>query len=58
MMFSNQSQILGKKIRVPQKEGGIVIRNGNKEFMAACSRQVIGHFSAQAMELTAAKEGL
>ncbi|XP_016649695.1 PREDICTED: uncharacterized protein LOC107881115 [Prunus mume] len=32
---------------------GVVIRNGNKEFMAACSRQVIGHFSAQA-----AKEGL
>ncbi|CAL8167914.1 unnamed protein product [Prunus armeniaca] len=37
---------------------GVVIRNGNKEFMAACSQQVIGHFSAQAMELTAAKEGL
>ncbi|KAI5354379.1 hypothetical protein L3X38_007274 [Prunus dulcis] len=27
------------------------------EFMAACSRQVVGHFSAQAMELIAAKEG-
>ncbi|CAL8993894.1 unnamed protein product, partial [Prunus brigantina] len=37
---------------------GAVIRNGNKEFIAACSRQVIGHFSAQAMELIAAKEGL
>ncbi|KAI5335462.1 hypothetical protein L3X38_025595 [Prunus dulcis] len=37
---------------------GEVIRNGNKEFTAACSRQVVGHFSAQAMELIAAKEGL
>ncbi|KAI5351689.1 hypothetical protein L3X38_004580 [Prunus dulcis] len=34
---------------------GAMIRNGNKEFMAACSRQVVG---AQAMELIAAKEGL
>ncbi|BFG31259.1 hypothetical protein CerSpe_175330 [Prunus speciosa] len=36
---------------------GALIRNGNKEFMVASSRQVVGHFSAQAMELITAKEG-
>ncbi|CAL2234014.1 unnamed protein product [Prunus armeniaca] len=37
---------------------GAVICNGNREFMAACSRQVVGHFSAQDMELIVAKKGL
>ncbi|CAL8101613.1 unnamed protein product [Prunus armeniaca] len=37
---------------------GAVICNGNREFMAACSRQMVGHFSAQAMALIRAKKGL